>query len=222
MNHRLLVLSCLTIISISCRNKSADLEIFESALGLEKSRVLTELTKSFETDYLEKKFPNVSLEQKYLNFLEELAQRKFPKREEVIFDDNDKKYKSSGLMEAKYLFPDSVWIEKNGIQTKWTVLNENGEPVSFENFRPVKSKNQIFLDSILAERKKTVKFNHNGSFAKALEAVKDQSDFIKLYYAYVSAAGFIGADILFTEIRDHNIDISGPVERRVIVLHFVY
>jgi hypothetical protein len=198
------------------------LEKFESALGLEKSKVLTELTKSFETDYLEKKYPNVNLEQKYLNFLEELAQRNFPEREEVIFEDNDKKYRSSGLMEAKYLFPDSVWIEKDGIQTKWTELNENGEPVSFEDFWPVKSNNQIVLDSILSERKKIVRFNHNGSFKNALEAVKDESDFIQLYYAYVSAAGLIGADILFNEIRDHNIDISGPVERRVIVLHFVY
>lgn len=87
-----------------------------------------------------------------MNFLEELAQRNFPEREEVIFEDNDKKYRSSGLMEAKYLFPDSVWIEKDGIQTKWTELNEYGEPVSFENFRPVKSKNQIVLDSILVEQ----------------------------------------------------------------------
>ena len=120
------------------------------------------------------------------------------------------------------MFPDSVWIEDNGIITKWTYSKENGETESFENIRPVKSKNQIVLDSILAEEKKIVQFNHNGSFAKALDAVKDESDFINLYYELVSAAGLIGADILFTEVRDRKINITGPVERRVIVMHLVY
>jgi len=222
MNHKFLFLSCLIIISISCRNESADLEKFESALGLEKSKVLTELTESFETDYLERKYPNVSLRQKYMNFMEEMAKRNFPKREEVIFDHSDKKYRTSGLMDAKYLFPDSVWIEETGIITKWTYSKENGETESFENIRPIKSKNQIVLDSILSEEKKIVQFNHSGSFAKALETVKDESEFINLYYELVSAAGLIGADILFTEVRDRKIDITGPVERRVIVMHLVY
>lgn len=222
MKYKYLGVSLLFLIVLSCKSKKADLEKFESILGPQKSKVLTELTEEFEKKYLAKKYPHSTLPESYLKFLEEMAKRNFPKREEIISKENEKKYRESGLMDEKYLFPDSVWIEEHRITSRWTYKNEMGGIESYESFRPVTSKDKAVVDSLLELEKSVVDFNSYGSYIKALEKVRDESPFIDLYYTYVTKVGLVGSSLLFPEIRDNNIDISGPVERRVIVLHCVY
>ena len=222
MNHQFFILSILLFVLISCKSKSADLEKFERILGSEKSKVLTELTDDFENEFLAKKYPNTELSESYLNFMEEIANGNWPKKEEVISEKNDKKYKESGLMDEKYLFPDSVWIEEYGIATKWTRKNAKGKKESHESFRPVNSTDPAVLDSILELEKNIVDYNIDSDFTKALEAVKDQSPFINLYHTYITNAGMVGSKVLYSGIKDNNLDISGQLERQVIVLHFVY
>ncbi len=125
-------------------------------------------------------------------------------------------------MNEKYMFPDSVWIEENGIVTKWTYRDETGKIRSNESFRPINLKETAVRDSIVAVEKSIVKFNSHGNYAKALEAVKNQSPFIDLYYTYSMQLGLVGSSILFPQVRDNNLDINGPVERRVLVLEMVY
>lgn len=77
------ILFIITIIS-SCKNKAADLVKFESILGYEKSKVLTELTEDFENGYLAKKHPNHDLPDRYLRFMEGMANSNWPEKNEVI------------------------------------------------------------------------------------------------------------------------------------------
>ena len=222
MNYRFLILHFSFYILLSCQNKSADLEKFESILGTEKSEVLTELTDDFENEYLAKKYPDSDLSKSYLKFMEEMAKHNFPKREEIISEENEKKYRESGLFDEKYSFPDSVWIENQGVVINWVYEGSNGKIQSDRAFRPLNSKNLAHKDSILKIEKNQFRFNRYGNYRKALEAVKEESQFIDLYYTYVTKVGLVGSSVLFPEIRDNKLDISGPVERRVLVLDMIY
>ena len=222
MDYRLPLLYFLLFILLSCQSKSADLEKFESILGPEKSEVLTELTEDFESEYLLKKYPNTDLSESYLKFMEDMAKGNLPKRDDVISAKNEKLYKESGLINEKYLYPDSVWIQEDGIRTRWAYKNEMGLTESYENFRPVNSKDLAVRDSILELEKSIVNFNTYGNYIKALEAIKDESPFIDLYHTYVTNVGMVGSSILYPQIRDNKLDVSGPVERRVLVLHLIY
>lgn len=219
-NFILFLLLVFTI--IACKSKSADLEKFESILGPEKSKVLAELTEDFEKDFLAKKYLDTDLTESYHKFLEDMAKGNWPEKDEVISEKNDTKYKESGLMDEKYLFPDSVWIEEHGIATQWTRKEEKGIEENYESFRHVNSKDPVVIDSILEVQKNIVQYNPYSNFTKALGAVKNQSPFISLYHTYVTNAGMVSSSVLFSGIKDNKLDISGPVERRVLVLHLVY
>lgn len=126
-------------------------------------------------------------------------------------------------MEEKYLVPDSVWIKEYGITTKWTDEDETGKTISYESFRPVNSTyTAADIDSILESEKNIVKFNLHNNYTKAIEAVKDESPFLNLYYYYLKNSSMIGNSFLFEEIKKKNMNINGQVERRVIVLHLIY
>ncbi len=223
MNHKFLFLFTIVIISISCRNESAELEKFESALGFEKSKVLTEITEAFENDNLARKYPSNSLSSQYLLFMKDLEKMKFPEKDSVMSDDNYKKFKESGLIYEKYWFPDSVWILKNGVGKRWTLENENGEVQSWDSeIYGIDTSDPLSHDSIIKAELRIAEFNSNGNFKKAIYAVKGSSRFLETYYELMDNFGFTSNSLWHTTITENKLDITGPVERRVLVMQLVY
>ena len=211
------------IISLSCRNKSAELAKFESVLGIEKSKVLTEITEAFENEYLAKKYPSNSLSKQYLLFMKDLEKMKFPEKDSVMSDHNYKKFQKSGLIYEKYLFPDSVWILKNGVGKKWTLKDKNGKVQSWESeIYGIDTKDPLSHDSIIRAELKIADFNSNGNFKKAIHSVKNSSRFLSIYYELIDTFGFTSNSLWHATITENNLDITGPVERRVLVMQLVY
>lgn len=224
MNWKYILLSIfsLTLSQFPCNGQTADLEKFESVLGPEKSKVLTQLVEDFENRFLPTYYPNSNLTEGYLAFMEQMAKRNFPKREELILKENEKKYRDSRLINEKYLFIDSVWLDKKGIKSVWTFTDSSGENHTEESFRPLNKDEYQVKDSILEIEKKIFRFNSYSDYTKALEAVKDESPFIATYFTLVTQFGLVGSSVLFPIIKEDNLDINGPVERRVLVLDMIY
>ena len=222
MKNQFVVISILMLLLTSCKSTSADLDKFEKILGPEKSETLTKLTQDFENKFLAKKYPNTDLSESYWNFMVEITQQNFPNKKELVSEENEKKYISSGLINEKYHYPDSVWVKEGEIISRWTYKDESGKIKSYEDSRFINSKDSVKIDSLFALEKNQVKFNYYGNYFKALEAAKNESPFINLYYTYTAASGYAPVSSLLQGIKDYNMEITGSVERRVLVLALVY
>ncbi len=208
----------------SCQQKADNnLEIFENTLGSKKSKVLSELTEDFEKNYLAEKYPSIPLSEQYMKFMEELEKLNIPDRDEIISQENDEKYKESGLIYEKYWYPDSVWIEGQVIKKVWSYTDDNGKVHVKESEQyGRKSIDSLSHDSIIKAELKMPDFNFYGDFKKAIKEVKDDSPFLKVYYELIDNVGFTSNSLWAGMIKENNLDITGPVERRVLVLELVY
>ncbi|WP_405415489.1 hypothetical protein [Maribacter sp. Asnod1-A12] len=222
MKNQFAIISILLLLLTSCKSTAVDLEKFEKILGPEKSETLTKLTEDFENNFLAKNYPNTDLSESYWNFIVEITQQSFPNKSELVSKENEKNYISSGLINEKYQYPDSVWVKEREIVSRWTYKDERGKIKSYEDSRFINSKDSVKIDSLFALAKNQIKFNYYGNYFKALEVVKSESSFINLYYTYTAASGYTPVSSLLQGINDYNMEITGTVERRVLVLALVY
>lgn len=207
----------------SCQSSQSDLKKFESVLGYEKSQVLTKMTEAFENDYLANKYPSHSLSEQYHLFMKDLEKLNNPEKDAIISDENDRRFRQSGLIYEKYWFPDSVWILKNGVGKRWTLEGENGKRKSWESeIYGIDTSDPISHDSIVKAEFKIADFNSYGNYKKAINAVKQDSPFLEIYYELLDRVGFTSNSLWHTIISENELDITGPVERRVLVMQLVY
>lgn len=221
MKQLLAFFTILLLIPFSKR-PSADLEKFEEILGPEKSEILTKLTEDFENNFLAKRYPDMDLSDSYWNFMIDITQQNFPEKKELISEENEKMFISSGLFKEIYLSPDSVWIRDKEVITQWTYIDDGGKIKSYKTSNYVSPKDSVKIDSIIELEKKLVKFNFQGNYFKAIKVAKSKSPFIDLYYNYAEAIGsIVPVHLILQGIKDYNLDYTGPVERRVLVLTLI-
>src|SRR5690554_5385377 len=134
---------------------------FENILGKENYITLNILTTEFEKDILNNTYPTLSTEKAYKKFLTDVKNGKFtywnkisPKSRNI--------FKNSDLRLEVYEFPDSVWIGKKGIESRYVFDNKDGTiDYGFSLKSADLNKN---LDSLIQNEYNTPRLKYTGKY----------------------------------------------------------
>lgn len=239
--HQLKIVSIfLLLLFISCSNTENEKysRQFDEALGEKNTETLTELVSNFEHGFLKNQYPNTNATKAYQQFLIDI------KNKNINWQNHAQKSKniflSSDLRRAIYRVPDSVWLVKNPkedrnedslaildlgkpyLKIRYTSLNSQGDEVYTYARRYLKSESTINLDSIIKEEKRTLQFNTNGNYIKALSVIKNKNEFLKKLYDIKIRAGILPAKQIAHELITYKVDVNDPLHRKIIVLELVY
>ncbi|MCL6296245.1 hypothetical protein [Jejuia spongiicola] len=192
---------------------------------------MTSLINDFEDDFLQKEYPDLSVEDAYIEFLIQVDDdmsgdwMKPSQDKRKVLDKNNFKFEL-------YQIADSVWIEKNPdalfkleksiVKTRWKYLNEKGifefnfseSTIAF--FEP---KNE---DSLIKLRKKYIDINYTGKYRKALRAISKENQFIQEYLNMTDAAGNLDPRLIAGKMLFKKVDVSDYFIKRLIITEIIY
>ena len=231
------------ILIISCSGKKTEdnTSEFEKALGKENIKTLNALVFDFENDFLKRQYPNLDTENAYRQFLTDLRDEK-TENWKSISEKARNKFKSSDLRLEMYEFPDSVWIIENSsmdkiesdslefirqpvpyIKSRFKYINADGNEEYFysrgNSFNPKLNSN---FDSIIKRELNRPSFNYIGKYLRALESIKDKSEFHKKFYEVKKNFGFVYSYQTAYEMLKYKIDLNDNLNRKIIILEFIY
>jgi hypothetical protein len=224
----------------SCENKdiySTDLNAF---LDKKDSELLNYLVTDFENSFLKKEYKNKSLDEAYLNFLEDIKSNKEFKN--TISDKSWDMYYKSNLRLEKYTVVDSVWVVEDSIQdftedkellrttiiypalkyrTK-TLQPDGSFDYGFSIDDNYNLRDSIIRKQALKQKLKLVNENMFGSYNSFLRQKSETDNFIYTFFNKKEAAGMMQQELKSSGFLYHNIDVNNPLMRQIIVLEFVY
>ncbi|MBP0905870.1 hypothetical protein ACFSKN_08640 [Mariniflexile gromovii] len=231
----------LFVLIISCADRKSENKIseFDKVLGKENIATLDFLVSDFENDYLKRQYPNLDTENAYRQFLTEIRDRKFKNLKKVSQKANEK-FESSDLRLEMYKFPDSAWILLNSsfdkiesdslrflespvpyVKSRHKYINPDGTTEYTYSRNYLEIRPNADFDSIINRELNSAEINYIGKYMRALETIKDKSEFHSEFYEKKRALGFLYpmlADVMLLE----NIDLNDKLNRRIIVLELVY
>ncbi len=240
---RIFKLFIFLIFIISCTDKKTGHKIseFDKVLGNENIATLDFLVSDFENDFLKRQYPNLDKENAYRQYLIELRDEKTDNWGRISQKARDK-FKSSDLRLEMYEFPDSVWIIENSafdkiesdsldfirqpvpyVKSRFKYTNPDGKTEytfsrgGYTNLTP----NSDF-DSIINRVLNSPEINFIGKYLRALETIKDKSNFHKEFYQHKYSAGFIFPKSTARVMLEYDVDLNDELNRKIIILELIY
>ncbi len=237
---RILELLILLFLITSCSDKKSGSTTpeFDHVLGKENTETLNLLVSDFENDFLKRQYPHLNIENAYRQFLIDLSSRKTDW--ENISEKARDKFASSDLRHEIYEFPDSVWILNNSsydkIESDSVAFLENPNPyikTRYKQTNPDGTTEYSFsrggeimpdsdYDSIIHRELEIPRINYSGKYLKALESIKDKSDFHKMYFELKKDGQFLPPYQTAQAMLDYELDLNNDLNRKIIVLEFAY
>ncbi len=226
-----LVLIICFLFVLGCTSKG-QINTFEAILGKSNADVLTYLVDDFENDFLQKQYPNLTIEEAYVQYLIELDNdmsgnwKKPSISKRIILDKNNLKYQI-------YALPDSVWLETNQdemlikgdtatVKTRWKYINEKGSFDYAFDESSISRNEPKDIDSLLNIRKKYIDINYVGKYRKALKAISKNNKFVKEYIDYTDAVGNIDPRMIAGKMLMAKVDVSDYFIKRLIITEIIY
>lgn len=204
---------------------------FETTLGTENSKTLSELVADFETDFLKRQYPNLKTESAYKKFLTELRDDKTADWKKIS-ENSRTLFANSGLKDEIYRYPDSVWIEKDTskmtiksqavVKSRFKYMNDDGSIEYLENESYHPSIKDLDINWVLEREKKSPRFNSTGKYLQALYQIKDRDTFFKNFYERKEVMGHIRPETLANVMLQENVDLKDYLVKRIIVLEIAY
>lgn len=212
------------LLIFSCSNKKQIAE-FESILGEENSETLTSMVSEFENGFLKAKYPNLSTEKAYSEYLTELESNITGNWERSTKKNIDK-FNQSALKKVVYGIPDSIWIEKTQnknrteyrIRRKYLTVKREYEIGTLEASIPKVSDE----DSLIATLENHYDINYFGKYRKALKTIAKKNKFIKKYLQMTKEAGMLDPRMIAYEMLIADLDFDDYFIKRLIVTEIVY
>ena len=220
----------LFILTLSnCANGQTEKQVseFENILGKENLIVLKLLTADFEKDILKTTYPKLSIEKSYEKFLNDVKDSKVVFWNKVSPKSRDV-FKKSDLRLEIYEFPDSVWIGKNGVESRYIFKNEDGTidrnsdgtiNYGFSLKSANLSKN---LDSLIQKEYDTPRLKYSGKYLEAIRTIKSGNSFLEAFYEVKDNFGYISPSIMAGILIKNNPDFFNPITKELIVMEFGY
>lgn len=200
----------IVLLIFSCSDKSKILE-FESILGKENSEILDSLVVDFETTYLKKKYPNLSLDKAYEKYLTDIYSDSEGNWERPS-NKNIEKFDDSKLKEIIYGIPDSIWIVQRLSENKYaysirrTYLNVNGD---YEIGTSTASTSRAYdEDSLIVALKNDYDINYFGTYREALKQVSKKNKFVKKYLEITQSNGILDQRTVAYEMLVSDLDFD--------------
>ncbi len=213
---------------------------FDKVLGNENVATLNFLTSDFENDFLKRQYPNLSTENAYQEFLTDLRDGKTDNWQSISKKAREK-FKSSDLRLEMYEFPDSVWILENStfdkiesdslnfwyspvpyVKSRYKYTNPNGTTEYTYSRGSIEFIPNPDFDSVINRELITPRMNYIGKYLQALKAIKDKSEFHKEFYERKNSVGFLPSESTSRFMLYKNIDLNDKLNRKIIVLEFLY
>lgn len=232
-NLRSLLFAMLLLAVWGCSNGTDTfITDFETTLGQENSRLLTELVSDFENDFLKRQYPNIEIDSAYKKLMRELRDGQTDYWEK-IFAKSRNAFEMSSLKSEIYMYPDSVWIEKD---TAKMIIKSN-QPVVKSRFKFVGLDGTITYNEaesslppmeyadlawLLKRQKESPEFNTQGKYIQALYKLKDRDAFFRKFYDRKSSMGFLASEALASALLYENVDFNDYLIKRIIMLEIVY
>lgn len=222
----------LSLILSSCANGQTKKQVseFENILGKENYKVLKILTADFEKDILIKNYSTLSIEKAYKKFLIDVRNDKngkmtfwydIPSKSRNLFD-------KSNLKLERYEYPDSVWIGKDGIESRYLFQNNDGK-IHRNNdgkihygFSLKSAPHSTNIDSIIQIEYNTPRLKRSGKYLKAIRTLKKKNSFLETFYDIKDNFGYIDPSTMAEVILKSNPDFSNPITKGLIVMEFGY
>ena len=225
----------------SCSDKKSENETseFDRVLGEENVKTLDLLVSDFESDFLKRQYPDLNTEDAYRQFLNELSDQKTADWKGISQKSRDQ-FESSDLRLEMYEFPDSVWILKNSsfdkIESDSVAFLEDPNPyikTRFKHTNPDGTTEYSFsrggeitpgadYDSIIYQESKTPRINYDGKYLKALESIKDKSNFHRMLFEMKKDGQFLFPYQTAQAMLDFDLDLNSELNRKIIVLEFAH
>ena len=230
------------IVIISCSDKKTEINTseFDKVLGKENIKTLDFLVSDFENDFLKRQYPNLDTKNAYRQFLTELRDEKTENWKKISQKARNQ-FKSSELRLEMYEFPDSVWILENStidkIESDSLVFLESPIPYVKSRFKYTnpdgiteymysRSYGEIMrksdFDSIINRELESPKMNYVGKYMRALESIKDKSNFIEEFFDTKKSFGLLIPKSTARVMLNYDIDLNDKLNRKIIVLELVY
>ncbi len=227
---------------LSCSDKKTENQVseFEKILGNDNVVTLNFLVSNFEKDFLARQYPNLNTENACRQFLTELRDKKTDNWMKIS-QKAIKKFKSSDLRLEMYKFPDSVWVLKNSTFDKiesdsLAFLETSGpyvksrfkstNPEGITKYRFGRSYGNIMhdsnFDSIIKRELEIPRINFIGKYFQALELIKNKSDFHREFFETKKSRGFLYPESIARVMLNYDIDLRDKLNRKIIVLEFIY
>jgi hypothetical protein len=228
----------------SCKDIQTENNIseFDKLLGKDNVATLNFLVSNFENDFLKRQFPNLSIENAYKQFLIDFRDNK-TKKWVCVSKNASNKFILSNLRLEIYNLPDSVWIIKDSTHDYKTECDsidlnilksypyiksrykykrqDNTVEYTYSNYFGEKI-TELNQDSILKQHKNRRNFNTTGKYMQALRSIKNKSQFHEKYYKQKESAGFLFPDLIAGAMLYEKIDLNDKINRKIIVLEFMY
>ena len=184
----------------------------------------------FEKDILIKNYSTLSIEKAYKKFLIDVRNDKngkmtfwydIPSKSRNLFD-------KSNLKLERYEYPDSVWIGKDGIESRYLFQNNDGK-IHRNNdgkihygFSLKSAPQSTNIDSIIQIEYNTPRLKRSGKYLKAIRTLKKKNSFLETFYDIKDNFGYIDPSTMAEVILKSNPDFSNPITKGLIVMEFGY
>ena len=212
----------------SCMLGQNEIELakFQNILGKENYDELSLLTVDFENSFLKDRYPTLTTEMAYKQFLIDIKNNDASYWNNIL-PKTKERFKQSSLKLEIYEFPDSVWIDGQEIYSRYIFKNDNGTlaknedgtidyGVSFHS-----TKNTKNLDSLVKAEYKHSRFKYSGQFFKAIKAIKNNSTFLEEYYDLKNSFGNIHPMTMAGIFLQNKVDFSNELIKRLIVVEYI-
>lgn len=234
-------LTILTIIlsSTILLGQKSDLAGFESFLGKEKTIALNELNSSFES-FLKRNYPKIDNENdRIYKFLDGYKNWSVLEKDWII-DYTDAKvtleqFEKSGLRiefwkygyetyKPEYQIDSSILPQENTSNLDTLSLGELYVDDIEEEIIPITKRDYDpeLEEKLQKQRDSSQSFNYEGQFVYGLAKYGANDSLVAGYVDAKYAAGDISPSLIVGGLTIHNLDLSTPLRKRIILMEFYY
>jgi hypothetical protein len=198
---------------------------FEKILGKENSETLTSMVTEFENDFLKTKYPNLSTEKAYSEYLKDIESN-YQGNWERPSEKSIQKFNKSKLKNVIFGIPDSIWVVESPYKarTEYRIrrkyLNTKGEYDTGTLEASIPKVNDE--DSLIAILENRYDINYFGKYREALKVSSKKDKFVEKYIKMTQEAGMLDPRMIAYEMITANLDLDDYFVKRLIITEIVY
>ncbi|CAL2075452.1 conserved hypothetical protein [Tenacibaculum sp. 190524A05c] len=221
---------CIALLFCALKLHSQQKE-FEDILGKQNVKTLNFLLQDFEENILKKRYPSVSLQDAYHKLITEVSEEKLlPK--ELLSKKMKNTFDKSILKKQIYCLTDTVFVgnSRHGVKktkgkaiiASYKCLNPNGRIIN-TRAEFYFNDNKKSINETLSFAKNSSQVNLTGKYLKALQGVKNKSQFLKKYIEFIENTGDLRHPITLSSIlARENIKLDNFLIKRIILINIIY
>ncbi len=224
---RFILLLTASLFLLGCNNKvdQATIDKFESILGENNSKALSDLVLTFENE-IQSKYETESLEEAYKLYLKDVIIRPEITTSEWLKQSHKRdsifQKLQCDLFTEIWMKPDSIWIENDFTNTAYYVINANNLEYDTLISKSTMHNRTDNIDSLISNGKKVADFNPIGKYIKAFKEIENASKFTKWYFQIKVDAGLMSPYITANAMLEDKADFNDYIIKRIIVIETYY